>query len=166
MFNLPIILLAALIPLVIGFLWYNPNVFGTAWMSASGLTTESTKGTNMLKLLLLSFIFSFFIAFSLQFVVIHQMHIYSLLNHHEKELGDSSTVAGGFFKIYSENYAGEFRTFGHGALHGVLTALFLILPIIATNAIYERKSFKYIMINAGYWTVCFLLMGGIICAFA
>jgi len=30
-------LLAALIPLVIGFLWYNPKTFGTAWMKGADM---------------------------------------------------------------------------------------------------------------------------------
>jgi hypothetical protein len=32
------ILGAALIPTVIGFLWYNPKVFGNAWMAAADMT--------------------------------------------------------------------------------------------------------------------------------
>jgi hypothetical protein len=36
--------------------------------------------------------------------------------------------------------------------------------MIDINAQFEGKSWKYILINAGYFTVCFTIMGGIICA--
>jgi Protein of unknown function (DUF1761) len=42
--------------------------------------------------------------------------------------------------------------------------VFLVLPLIGTNALFERKSWKYIFINAGHWTVSLMLMGGIISA--
>jgi hypothetical protein len=40
--------------------------------------------------------------------------------------------------------------------------ILLPAPIIAINAMFDRKGFKYIAINAGYWVVSFCLMGGII----
>jgi len=33
--NFLILLAATLAPMVIGFIWYHPKLFGTAWMSAS-----------------------------------------------------------------------------------------------------------------------------------
>ena len=47
MLNLPVILGAALIPTVIGFIWYNPKVFGNDWMAAADMTEEKMKGANM-----------------------------------------------------------------------------------------------------------------------
>lgn len=41
------ILVAAFIPTVIGFIWYNPKVLGNAWMQAAGMTEEKMKGANM-----------------------------------------------------------------------------------------------------------------------
>ena len=49
-----------------------------------------------------------------------------------------------------------------GALYGFLTGLPWIGFAIAINAMYEQKSFKYMLINGGYWTVTFTLMGLII----
>ena len=49
-----------------------------------------------------------------------------------------------------------------GALYGFLTGLPWIAFAIAINALYEGKSFKYMLINGGYWTVTFTLMGLII----
>jgi hypothetical protein len=71
-----------------------------------------------------------------------------------------------FAQNFMSKYGTEFRTFKHGALHGFLTGLFVFLPIMATNALFERKSWKYILLNVGYWTVCAMIMGGIISAWA
>jgi hypothetical protein len=44
MLNLPVTLGAALIPTIVGFIYYNPEFgFGKAWMSASGVTEEMAK---------------------------------------------------------------------------------------------------------------------------
>ena len=56
----------------------------------------------------------------------------------------------------------EFHTFNHGAFHGAAIAVFFVLPALGTNALYEQKSWKYILINVGYWVVSFALMGGIL----
>ena len=37
--------IAALVPLVIGFIWYGP-LFGNAWMNEMGFTKESMEGQN------------------------------------------------------------------------------------------------------------------------
>ena len=56
----------------------------------------------------------------------------------------------------------EFHTFQHGMFHGVLLALFIVLPTLGTNAMYEQRGWKYILINVGYWVVSFAIMGGIL----
>lgn len=40
-------LLAAASALLVGFLWYNPKTFGTAWMKGVGLTEEQLATDNM-----------------------------------------------------------------------------------------------------------------------
>ena len=60
-------------------------------------------------------------------------------------------------------YGNNFRTFSHGAVHGVLAGLFFVLPVMGTNAMFERKGFKYIAINVGYWIVTLAIMSGIVC---
>jgi hypothetical protein len=63
-------------------------------------------------------------------------------------------------------YGSNFRTFKHGALHGFITSLFIILPAIGTSALFEQKSWKYVAVHVGYWAICMALMGGVICAYA
>jgi hypothetical protein len=43
-----------------------------------------------------------------------------------------------------------------------MAGVMFALPLIGINSLFERKSFKYIAINAGYWIVCLTIMGSII----
>ena len=43
--NYLLVFLTGLIPLVTGFVWYNPKVFGNTWMRAAGLTEEQLSGS-------------------------------------------------------------------------------------------------------------------------
>jgi UDP-N-acetylmuramyl pentapeptide phosphotransferase/UDP-N-acetylglucosamine-1-phosphate transferase len=56
--NFLILLAAALIPMVMGFIWYNPKTLGNAWMKAADVTEEKMKGANMALIFGLSFVFS------------------------------------------------------------------------------------------------------------
>jgi hypothetical protein len=48
-FNFYAVLVSALVKLLVGFVWYNPKVFGTIWMNETGMTEEKAKQSNMLK---------------------------------------------------------------------------------------------------------------------
>jgi len=155
-FNFIAIIVAALVPLIIGFIWYNPKVFGNAWMQASGVTEEQIKGGNMAKIFGLALVFAFLLAFTLPTLVNHQMGAVSLTG------GDIENALPSF-QAFMDDYGDAFRTFKHGVFHGVLAGFFIALPILGTNALFERKSAKYILINSGYWIVTLGIMGGIIC---
>lgn len=150
-------LVAAVSALVVGFIWYHPKFFGSAWMKAAGMTDEQVKAGNMAKIFILAFIFAFLLSTALPGIVIHQMGAFSLVG------GDASTALPSY-AAFMADYSDAFRTFKHGAFHGVLTGVFIALPIIGTNALFERKSAKYIFINSGYWIVTLAIVGGIICA--
>lgn len=155
--------LAALIPLVVGAIWYNPKVFGKAWMNASNMTEEKVKGTNMILVIGLSFLFSAMIAMILANLVIHQMGFISVLVD-QPGFGKDGSKISLYVADFMKQYGSNFRTFKHGSFHGALTAVFFALPLIGTQALYERKGFKYIAIHVGYWMVSLALMGGLICA--
>ena len=163
-FNFLAVIVAAFVTLLMGFIWYHPKVFGTIWMNESGITEEKMKAANMPLIFGLSFVFALMLSMSMQMLVIHQMHVFSLFQHHEAELKDPNSVVGALVKTIMDNYGNEFRTFKHGALHGFMSSLFIVLPLLATNGMFERKSWKYIWINWGYWTLTFTIMGGIVCA--
>lgn len=134
MFNWLAIAAAAIIPLLIGFIWYHPKVFGNAWMNINGFTEEFLRKSNMPLIFGATFVLSFMLAMQMALLVSH--------GH--------------------EGAAEGFQTFKHGAFHGVLTALFSALPIIGINALFERRSWKYIAIHVGYWAITMALMGGLL----
>jgi hypothetical protein len=163
--NFLVIALAALVPLIMGFIWYHPKTFGAAWMASAGITEEQLKDFNMLKVFSLTYLLSLMAALTLQSMVIHQYSLYSLLMN-EPGFGEQGSEITLYLESFMEKYGTNFRTFKHGALHGTLAGLFFALPILGINAMFERKGFKYVAINAGFWAVCFAVMGGIICEFA
>lgn len=149
------IVVAAISAMIVGFVWYNPKVFGNAWMAAAGMTEEQIKGGNMLKIFGLALLFAFMLASTMSSIVVHQMGVYSLAQ------GDLGMLPS--YDAFLDDYGDAFRTFKHGVFHGVLAGIFIALPILGTNALFERKSAKYILINTGYWIVTLGIMGGIIC---
>jgi hypothetical protein len=152
-------LVSTLIVVPVGFVWYNPKVFGTIWMGEAGVNANAAKSANMFKIFGLTLLFSFMATLMLQTIVIHQYGALSMIGGLPFE--ESAKAS---YRAFMGDYGHDFRTFKHGALHGFMTAVCLALPIIGTNSLFEMKSWKYIFINAGYFAVCFTLQGGILCA--
>jgi hypothetical protein len=163
--NILFVALAALAPLVMGFIYYHPKVFGTKWMNLCGLTKEKLEGANMIVIFGTSYALSFILSFFLFTLVIHQTDLYSTLIN-EPGFGEEGSAIMNYINEFMANYGDRFRTFKHGALHGGLIGGFVALPIILTNALFERKGFKYGFLNAGYWIITLALMGGILCQWA
>jgi len=130
------ILVSALIPLIIGSIWYHPKAFGTVWMNATGITEDKLKNMSPAKAYIVALIFSVVLSFYLYINVL---------------TGGPDDMRHGQ-EIY--------MTFKHGAAHGAFLGLFVVLPFLATNAMFEMKSAKYIFINVFYWIVSLALMGG------
>ena len=156
LFNPWAIPIAAVAALVIGAIWYNPKVFGTTWMRESGLTEEKMKSGNMAKIFGLALLFSAMLALALMQVTNHQMAVLSLV-------GGDAALALPSYEAFMIDYGSAFRDYGHGAFHGVIFGVLVALPILGTNALFDRKSAKYIFINAGYWIVTLAVMGAILC---
>ena len=154
----PAILIAStLVPMVIGFMWYNEKTFGKIWMQETGMTREKAQNANMIKTFGLTILFSLMVSTMLYQIVIHQNSLASLV------MGDNSPETLQWLKDAMSKYGNNFRTFRHGMVHGFMTGLFLILPAVGVSSQFEMKSWKYILITAGYWIVSMMLMGGIIC---
>lgn len=52
--------------------------------------------------------------------------------------------------------------FMHGALHGVMLVGMVALPVLFSNALFERRGIMYFLINGGYWLLVGAVMGGIL----
>lgn len=154
--NFLAILVAAIVPLFIGFIWYGPMLFQNAWMRESGMTEEKMKNSNMAVIFIVSLLLSVLLAFFTQFLVIHQFGAMGMI-------GGDPTDALPSFQAFMDDYGNNYRTYKHGALHGAMAGIFFVLPVMATNGLFERKSWKLTFINVGYWTLCLAIMGAIIC---
>ena len=163
--NIGVIALAALVPMIMGFIYYNPKVVGTAWMKASGVTEEKMKGANMGVIFGVSLLLSFLLAFLVFPMVVHQSAMYSLMANEPGFGVEGSDTMNALNELMAQ-YGSNFRTFKHGAFHGVIIGLFVVFPIMGTNNLFERRPFKLTMINTGYWTITIALMGGIVCQWA
>lgn len=119
------LVVASLSTLVVGFVWYHPKVFGTIWMKEIGMTEEKAKNSNMGLTFGLSVILAFLAAFFIMTLVF---------------IGGPPEMPHG---------TPEFMTFKHGVLHGTMLGLFIVLPVIVTNGLYEQRSFKYMMVVTG-----------------
>src|SRR5688572_10188387 len=126
------IVIAALIPMIMGFIYYHPKVFGKAWMNSLGMTEADTKKGNMGVIFGVSLVMSFLIAFFL------------LPN------------------VDGPGQEGPYDSFKHGAAHGVILGLLVAMPVLVTNGLFERKNFKNLAINTLYWVITLALMGGVI----
>jgi hypothetical protein len=161
--NILPIFLAALIPLVVGSIWYNPRVIGKAWMDASGMTEEKMRTGNIVPVIVLTYVFGVLASFALYYMVVHQAHIYSMVAN-EPGFGDPNSEIGQWLAGVMERYGDNYRTFKHGALHGAINGIAFATPVIAIVAMFERRSTKYILIHAAYWTITLTLMGGLVCS--
>jgi len=162
--NYWIVLVTAFIPMILGFIWYNPKTFEPAWMKETGLTREDIDGGNMLVIFGTAFVMSILLGLGLMSIVIHQFGLFSLFASQPDFAVEGSEMAKQYAAM-AEQVAGRHRSFGHGVFHGAITGFFLVLPVLLNQALFERKSLKYVGINASYWILTVALMGGVICKF-
>jgi len=54
------------------------------------------------------------------------------------------------------------QTLVHGAFHGVLMAAFVAIPILIIHYMYQKKSFKLILIDGAYTAAFFAVIGAVL----
>ena len=125
--NIPAVVVAAVLPFVLGGLWYSPVMFGNVWMKENNLTGEDLEKGNKAKIFGLSFF---------------------------------------FFLLMSANLAGFLASpdtdLPFGMLAGFLAGFGWVALSLAVIGLFERRSWKYMLINGGYLVVAFVLMGTVL----
>ncbi len=124
--------LATLVPTVLGFLWYSPWLFGKQWMDAIGMTEEKARSGNMPLMMGISILMAFLLSVF-------------LVNFNN-----------------SPGQEGEFDSFGHGAWHGVFVGFLVFGTMYISNSLFEQRSGKAILLNVAFWLLCCAVMGGIL----
>lgn len=165
--NIVVHLIAALVPMIIGFIWYNPKFLGNAWMTAAGMTEEKVKTGNMPLIFGLSFMLSIVLSFTYTMMMDHhfafQAFFRPVVDH---GLGvDPTSPFGAELKVLIDGYGERYSSWSHGLAHSFLLSGFVLIPIMGTNALFERKSMKYFLINWGYWAITIAVMYMIIAQF-
>ncbi len=125
--NIPAILVAAVLPFLLGGLWYSSFLFGKVWMRENDFTEEDLEQRNQAKIFGLAFL---------------------------------------FFLVMAGNLAAFLATpetdFQFGLLAGFLAGFGWVALAMAIVALFERRSWKYMLINGGYMVIAFMLMGGVL----
>ena len=125
------LVLSTIVPTIIGMIYYSKPLFQKPWMAAIGMTEEKQKAGNMPVMMVGSLIAAFLIS---------------------------------FFMMQFTNGAGqegEFDSFKHGAMHGVIVSIFLIIPIFISRGLFAQASFKGVLIDGFYWLITLAAMGAI-----
>jgi len=55
----------------------------------------------------------------------------------------------------------EYMTIKHGIFHGLEAFGYTVLPVIVTNAMYEKRNWTYIATTSGYWAIAFCVIASI-----
>jgi len=126
------VLAAGISSFILGGVWYSPALFGNAWMKENNLTTEEMKKSNKAKTFGWSFIFSLIMAANLA-----------------------------MFLADPKEGCGPKTNLTWGLTAGLLAGVWVFCSL-ATVALFEIKSWRYIFINGGYCVVALGLMGAII----
>lgn len=158
-----LLLVTAVIPLIVGSIYYNPKVLGNAWMKESGMTMEKAEKANMLKVFGLSYVLGIMISMVLSQLVIHQMSLNGIF-----EGTDFKTPGTAAYEAYQGimgTYGDRYRTLSHGFVHGGLISFLLVWPILSINAMFEQRGWKYVAIHLGYWFITLAAMSAVICAY-
>lgn len=143
--NILFIALAALVPMIIGAIFYGP-LFGKQWMNSLGYTEENIpEPIKMPIAYVVSLLLSFILAYALKMII----------EFSHRGINDAGELA--FMADHN---------FGHGAFHGAFFGLTMILPVLISCLLFQRNKAGNILMNVVYWLISLALMGGIVDAFA
>ncbi|MFK7807835.1 MAG: DUF1761 domain-containing protein [Saprospiraceae bacterium] len=158
--NYYLFFLTALIPLIVGAVYYHDKVFGSAWKKVNGFSDEDLAGANMLVIFGSTYFLGVLLSVAASSFAIHQPAVFQMMM---PEVMVSGSAAEQQFLDLMKNFGEHHRSFSHGAIHGGIMAVFFALPLLAINALFERRGWKYVFIHLGYWFICLILIGGILC---
>ena len=126
------LVIATFTPMILGFIFYHPKLFGTVWMNSLGLSEEDFKNQNKVIVFGFAIIMSFILAFF-------------MVNFNN-----------------GPGQEGPFDTFLHGAFHGLILGIVVAMPVLVINGLFELRNLKNLAINTLYWIITLMLMGGIV----
>lgn len=130
--NYTAIAIAVVVNMVIGYIWYSPQLFGKAWMKMNGLSQKDMKtgrAAPMLAMLVLAILQAF------------------VLKH---------------FAVYTASYYPTYSATSVGFLTGVWGWLGFVLPAMGASYMFAGRRKKLLLIDSGYYIVALPIMGMIL----
>jgi hypothetical protein len=124
---------AVVAQMVIGFLWFHPAVMGKMWARANGVTVEEMKPTNPGLTYGLTILYTLVFTFWLAI---------NVTGPGQEDL--------------------KYHTFQHGIAHATFLTIMVIIPVIGTPALYEKKKFGWMVVQVGYWFIRMAVAQGIL----
>ena len=151
--KLLVTLSAALVPVVVAAIWYNPYLLGRLWGSEIGLAKERVTALKILIIAVFTFIAGYNMVGLIGSIVIHQHGIYSMLAN-EPDVHKQGTELYNTVQGLMDKYGNNFRTFKHGSYHGYNAGIYFVLPLLLIIGVVETKRVSWILVHAAYATIC------------
>mgnify|MGYP003394409019 FL=1 len=128
------VLIAAIVSMVLGFLWYSPMVVGKQWMKLKGYTAESLKKEQkeMSKFYALSFVLALVTAYVLTHVMAMAMNFFN------------------------------YTPLSTGLTSAFWMWLGFVMPVQASAQIFGEKKWGLLVIDSGYQLLSLLGMGAVL----
>jgi hypothetical protein len=126
------VIVAAILRMVIGTVWYSPVAFGKRWQALTGITQDK-----MMAGLPRAIITDLILSLIMAFVLLHAVH-------------------------YGLEAAGQLGNLWLGALVGFLNWLGFVFTIFVGLWAYESRGMRLTAINAGFNLIAMVLMGAIL----
>lgn len=159
--NWLIIPIAAFLPLILGFIWYHPNVLGT---KLAQINDEPIVKNRSIGKMVLIYLFSILLAYILTLMSVHQSAIFQLF-FMDPELANADSKYSTFINEFMATYGDRHRSFGHGMVHGAEAGFMFGLALLGITTLLQNKPLKRIWIHLVFWTLCCSLMAGLTCAY-
>ena len=156
-----IIPVAAILPLILGYLWYHPKVMGK---QLAKLHEDPPVANRSIGKMFMIYVLGILLAYILTLMSVHQSAIFQLF-FMDPALGNADSEYNVFINNFMETHGQRHRSFGHGMIHGAEAGLMFGLAFFGITALLQNKPFKTVWVHLGFWIMCCSLMAGIVCAF-
>lgn len=159
-FILPV---AAIVPLLLGVIWYHPQVFGTSLAKVTGQSIQQITDYSV-KRIGFTYLFGLLMAYIVFACSVHQYAVFQLFMG-EESLGVAGSQMNTFMSDFNETYGDRHRSFFHGVIHGLEASTLFGFAFLGISTFVEGTPMKRMWIHLGYFVLCGGIMGGMICAF-
>ena len=160
--NWLIIPISALIPVILGFIWYHPIVLGKTLAKNTGRSIAEITPSRSIGKIALTYLFSFLLSYILTLVSVHQAGVFQLF-FLDPSFSEPGSEFAKVVQEFMDKYGDRHRTFGHGLIHGAEFGVFTGLAAFGVTALSTGKSLKSIWVHLGFWIVCCALIASVNC---